>query len=56
MAAGTLEGVALPLVDILLNEAEGYVLDKLRGAKYQLTELTTKTAQVGQGSGGGGLK
>lgn len=36
----------MPLVDTLLNEAEGAVLEQLRQAKHQLTAMTTKTSQV----------
>jgi hypothetical protein len=46
-ASTQLEGMAMPLVDVLLNQAEVAVLEGLRVAKKQLAELTTKSSQVG---------
>ena len=46
IANAQLEAMAMPLVDILLNQAELAVLEELRVAKKQLSELTTKASRV----------
>ncbi|KAF5829105.1 hypothetical protein DUNSADRAFT_16542 [Dunaliella salina] len=46
MASAQLEAMAMPLVDILLNQAELAVLEDLRFAKKQLADLTTKASRV----------
>ena len=46
VAYANVEAMAMPLVDILLNQAESAVLEGLRLAKKELADLTTKSSRV----------